>query len=183
MKPSGLRLTAAAVSEPVTTADLKSFMRIDSTDDDGLIASLIKAATKRADEYCKRSFMEQDWRASFDSLAMIVDLPRPPLVSVDKVTLYDQDGTEYAVTDFHIDTASEPGRVFFNSTDGWPTTVRKKAAMVIDYTAGASNPTLVDQDVKHAIKLIVAFWYENRESQAMPSEAKDVLSTHRILYL
>jgi hypothetical protein len=70
----------------VTTAELKSYLRISDTDDDTLLALWITAASRAVDDYCGRQFGQvasveaREYATVFDShrgcyLAVIDDLP------------------------------------------------------------------------------------------------------------
>ena len=79
------RITGPA-TQLVSTSDAKAQLRVDDSDEDSLIDALVKAATEKIEEHCRQAFIEQTWQARFDSFpAAGVELPRPPLVGVEKV--------------------------------------------------------------------------------------------------
>ena len=62
-------------SNPVTLAEAKLHLRIDNTDDDTLIASLITAATRWAEDYCDRTFCNTQLTMRLDSFYGAVGSP------------------------------------------------------------------------------------------------------------
>lgn len=44
-------------SEPISTADMKLYLKVDFTTDDTLIAQMIKSAREQLEEFCQRSFV------------------------------------------------------------------------------------------------------------------------------
>jgi len=97
-------------AEPVTLADAKLHLRIDSSDDDDLISALITTARRWAEDYCDRTFVVSQYTLSLDSFygaigspvqfglkadgnniegrqgtvpQLDIELPRPPLSPVD----------------------------------------------------------------------------------------------------
>lgn len=92
----------------VTLDELKTFARLDSIDEDGLIETFLQAASQAAEEYMGRAIMQQTVTMKMDFWpgiialiprylaisAMPVQLVRPPLVKVTAVrTLYEDDTT------------------------------------------------------------------------------------------
>ena len=61
-----LRLVTDAASEPVTLADAKAFCRVDITDDDTLITSLITSARKRVEKDTGLALLTQTWVCVYD---------------------------------------------------------------------------------------------------------------------
>ena len=64
-----LKLTAAATAAAVSLAEAKLHLRVDSTDDDTLIAALVAAATDAAEHLMGRAVMPQQWQLTLDSFA------------------------------------------------------------------------------------------------------------------
>ena len=78
------RQTPPAV-EPVTLSEAKAHLRVDSTDDDAYIATLITAAREWVEAYLDRTLVHTQWVMRFDrfppSGTQAVELPRPPMVA------------------------------------------------------------------------------------------------------
>ena len=56
-----LQLITPPAIEPVTLAEAKAHLKVDTTDDDTLITSLIAAARARAEWHTRRAFITQGW--------------------------------------------------------------------------------------------------------------------------
>jgi len=63
-----LELSEAATAQVVTTAELKSQLRIDTSDEDILLATYISAATQMAEHYCNRHFITAKYKLWFNEL-------------------------------------------------------------------------------------------------------------------
>jgi uncharacterized phiE125 gp8 family phage protein len=61
-----LRLVTDAASEPVTLADAKAYCRVDTSDDDALITSLIASARRYVEKDTGLALKTQTWTAVFD---------------------------------------------------------------------------------------------------------------------
>jgi hypothetical protein len=62
-----IKHTLAPTVEPITLAEAKLHLRVDATDDDALIGSLISAARFEAEHRCSRALVTQQWELSLDS--------------------------------------------------------------------------------------------------------------------
>lgn len=164
--------------EPVSVATAKAHLRVDTTADDALIETYLKAARELCEGLARRSFVTQTYRLVLDDFPSVpLTLPRPPLQSVDAVTYIDADGNEHDWTDFTADTGSEPGEVIFNSL---PTaSLQESGAVAIEFTAGYESAADMPKAFELAILQTVAAWYEGREMGRVPSGAKELLMANR----
>lgn len=64
-----LELSAAPGEEPITLAQAKTHLRVDHSDHDSLITTLIAAARRMAEERLARRLITQTWIAYFDDFA------------------------------------------------------------------------------------------------------------------
>jgi uncharacterized phiE125 gp8 family phage protein len=78
-------LTPPAV-EPVTLAEAKQHLRVDTDTDDGYISSLITAAREWCEAYCDETFIHAQYRMTLDSFPIEIELPRPPMATSGTVT-------------------------------------------------------------------------------------------------
>ena len=174
-----LKLITGPVVEPVSLEEAKLHLRVDLSDDDYLIDSLLRTAREYAEDVSGRAFCSQTWELVADAWpGDRFVLPRPPLVSVTSIKYTDEDGTEatFSSSYYTVDTDSEPGKVVLKSTASWPSVTLVdingiRVRYVCGYGATAGD---VPQRYRHAILLLAGHWYENREaiatSGAMPKE-------------
>ncbi len=184
------KLVTAPTVEPITTTEAKTHCRVDISTDDTYIDTLIASAREWCEGYTNRAFITQTWRGTFPYFCNKIELIRPPLISVTGITYVDQNGdTQTLGTNLYtVDTDSEPGVVRLAYDESWPTTRDVHDAVKVTYTAGyGAAATAVPARVKHAIKIIVAHWYEIREpvvvGQAIsnvPMSAKNILTLSRV---
>ena len=185
-----LQLVTPPALEPVTLGDAKAHLKVDTADDDALIATLITAARARAEWHSGRAFIAQDWILWLDAFPDdgTVDIPLPPLVGVASVTLYDWQNADSTVDParYLVDTASQPGRLVFDCTFLPPSTLRRRNALAIAFTAGyGAGADDVPADIREAILEIVADLYVHRgdgpEMEPLPPLA--LLAPYRVFKL
>ena len=159
-------LITAPALEPVTLADAKAHLRLDTDDDDQLLTAAIVAARVHVEALTRRLLIEQGWRVYLDQWPRkrIVRLTPAPLISVDAVTVYDAEGDPTVVSedDYEVDTVAVPGRLVLSGLA--PVTVGKAVnGIEIDVTAGY-GPSSVDvpAPLRQAVMMLVAHWYEHR---------------------
>jgi len=80
-----LKLKTAPSVEPVTLDQAKLHLRVDSSDDNTLITALITTARQLAERETKRAFITQTWELHLDRALPEVEIPKPPLQSVDSI--------------------------------------------------------------------------------------------------
>jgi uncharacterized phiE125 gp8 family phage protein len=164
-----LILGTAPASEPVTTSEAKAHLRVDVSDDDTLIASLVAAAREKFEEVNGRSLFTTTWKLVLDGWPKkpYVVLPRPPLASVTSIAYTDDDGntTVWGSSNYIVETLRTPGRVHLAEDVDWPSaTLREASPITITYVSGWADVADIPQRYKQAILLLVGHWYENRES-------------------
>lgn len=164
-----LMRTSDPSEEPVSLAEAKSHLRVDVSDDDTLIEGLIKAARIYAENATRRALVTQTWQLELDDWpgGDVIELRRPPLVSVTSVKYVDSNGDSntFAASNYDVDTTTEPGRIVLGYGKTWPTaTLRLMSPIAVVYVAGYGAASAVPQQMKQMMLLLVAHWYENREA-------------------
>ncbi len=157
------RISSPAV-EPVSLSQAKTFLRIDGSDEDALIADLIKTARIVAEQECAKSFITQSWRISYNHTAPArVALPNGPVQSVSSVSIVDDDGGASVIDagSYHLD-ASGMTLVLELGLSGH--------RIEIEYVAGYGDAAGdVPGDLIQAMLLHVAHLYEQRDSILPPT--------------
>lgn len=143
--------------------------RIPDTDSgqDSVLSGMILAATAKLEVDANIALMAQQFRFSVNRFCTITWLPRPPLVLVDQITYLDVDGTSQVVDSalYRVHTDNVPGVVSVAPEADWPE-VEAGAYLPIqfEYTAGYASAADVPATAKQAIYMLVAYWYEQRET-------------------
>lgn len=175
----------APTSEAITLDEAKEHMLVEITEDDVLISGLIKAARAYCEQYQNRAIITQTrelWLDSFPA-GTYIEIPMAPLASVTHIKYYGTDNTEYTMTntEYFVDSKSFVGRVGLAYGCSWPTTtLRPFNGVVVRYVCGAATAT---EEVKQALKLLVAHWYENREAVGAIQNKQLEFTVHALLGL
>ena len=182
-----LSLTTPPAVEPVTLDDAKAHLKVDTTDDDALITSLISAARARAEWHTGHAFVTQSWTLWLDGWPGIIEIPLPPLQSVASVTAYalDDSATVLDAATYQVDTASSPARLTLKPNTSPPVNLRRINAVAIAFTAGYGEAGDAPAPVRQAILAMVASLYTNRgdEPAETPQEALALLAPYRVVKL
>lgn len=191
--PSASTLETAPNSEPVTRDEAKSHLRVDGTDEDALIDTLIVAARRYVEEQNRWALVTQTWDAFYDrfpkkdTAALVI--PRPPLQSVTDVFYTDEDGTKNTLSssEYNVDTDQWPGRVLLKRDNTWPDDELDTSNPVrVRFTAGYGDPEDVPKTIYQALLLLIGTMYEHRETtvtgtivREMPFAAKALIEPYR----
>ena len=167
-----LTLVTGPSLEPVTLAEAKLHCRVDTTDDDGLIADLIIAATQHCERFTHRRFLSQVLEDRRDCAPCAVwESPAAPVLSIDSVTYVDTDGATQTWssalyrTDIPAGATAGPARLTPIFAGTWPQTQDVINAFTVRFTSGyGTTAASVPYDIKAAIKLMIGHLYENREA-------------------
>lgn len=155
-------------AEPVTLAQARAFLRIDGSDEDEVVAGLIRAACRYVETETRRALMAQGWRTVVAGRALRrpVTLSPGPLIAVSAVTAYDAGGTPavLAAGQWRLETGAAAPAVVLS-----PEAARHAVNGVeIDFDAGfGSTAEAVPQPLIQALLMLVAHWYEHREAVAL----------------
>lgn len=204
-------VTTAPATEPVSTADAKAHLRIESsvTDDDTLIDKLVAAARHWVEQYIERKLITQtitqtldDWPGSSyagdgelvpvgrvdQTLARgssgWVELLANPVQSITSVTTYDDAGSSavWSSSNYRLSDAGDRARMALKDGASWPTNAtRRTDAIEIVYVVGYGGASAVPDDIILAIKMLVAHWYENREAVTVGSGAEVPMTVKPLL--
>ena len=178
-------LTAPPVFEPLTLDEAKTYLRIDTTDEDTLIQSLIVAARVHVEQYINKKLMTQSWSIFLSQWpdGKVLELPLYPLQAVNHITTYDENGTGHVWSseNYSVDIRSEPGRVL--SKTKWPDIAHPTNSIEVNCTVGYSGDREdIPEPLRQAIRHLVVHWYENRGPVSLGDNALHIPSTvHSLL--
>jgi uncharacterized phiE125 gp8 family phage protein len=163
-----VRVTAPAVS-PISLAEAKAQMRVEGSDDDAIIQRLIDAAVAFVDVQgvLGRAMITQAWGQWLSPNPSTVSLMLGPVQSVSAIKYYDIDGVLQTATLADFNVFGTPNRITITPKTGkaWPITQTRDDAIKIEYVIGyGDSAATVPQTVRHGLMMLVAHWYENRET-------------------
>ena len=186
-------LTVPPAQEPVSLADAKAYCRVDVTDDDALLATLITAARSELERNLGRAFITQSWTYYLDRWpdGFAVPLPVAPVQSAEQMRVYALDDS-FAVlqsSSYLLDGLGSPPRLIRRGTLPWPVPLRPANGIAIDFTCGhGSQPTDVPAALRIATLLLVAHWYDHRDlaepgvaaGGGLPEMVRDLIAPYRV---
>lgn len=148
------------------------------SDFDNIIPGYIKTGREVAENYQGVYYLTQTWEQTFDTFPLLpLTLPRIPLQSLVSVTLIDQDGTESSmdINDFIVGTRSN--RIDFKPGKSWPSiALQKFDSVIIRFTVGYADASMVSESVKNFIKAYVGFRLDHPENEAVPENLFHLLT-------
>ncbi len=185
-------LLSAPALEPVSVAEAKSYIRVDHDDDDAVIAALIAAARGHVEALTRRALIAQTWRFVRDAWPTDgkLTLRTGPLRALIAARMFDVLGNASAIETaaFVLDKAN--GTI---ASPAWalPQPGRASAGIELDVQLGYGLlATDVPDALRHAIRVLVAHWYDNRGQVAigqavpvMPPTVNAIVGSFRVLSL
>ncbi len=161
--------TIAPSGAIVTLDEAKSHLRVDYSDDDTLIQGLIDGAVSHLDGYSGilgRPLLNQTWAQSFvDFSASPWRLRFADLQSISSIKYYDLANVQQTLsTSIYSVLTDEIGPyITLVSGQSYPNIYSRDDAVTVTWVCGYGvDATKIPADIKVAIKMMVAHWYENR---------------------
>lgn len=164
-----LELDTAPAVEPVSTADAKTHLRVDHSDEDTYIDSLVATARREAERISWRQLITATWKLHLDHFPAgncPIYLPKPPLQSVSAITYIDTNGDSqtWASSNYRVDANSTPARITPAYNVSYPSTRNITSAVTIEFISGyGADGSDVPANFLHWIKLWIGQAYRTRE--------------------
>lgn len=180
-------VTGPAV-EPLSLEEMRLHLRLDDTQEDDLVGSLIKATRLMLEAATRLKFVSQNWRLSIAQVpaGRAIRVPLAPVLSVDAVRVFDAAGVEALVDParYQLRRGSEPALVALKP--GFPDA---PGGIEVDLTAGF-GPSAIDvpEPLRQAARMLVAYWFEHRGDEAhqraqLPEDVALMIAPYRSLRL
>lgn len=186
-----LTLVTEPDGEPVHLEDLKSHVRLDIDDDDRWITNRIKAARQWVEGQTRRCFKQATYDYAIDGNwpwrfgGTRIDLPLNPVQSVTSIVYEDGSSPRPTLAASQYTVAARTYASYivpaYNVT--WPTVRDVPEAITVRFVAGDNSN--IPEPIVHAMAMLIAHWYENREAVAMkemfsvPYGIESLLSPYR----
>jgi len=179
---------------PISVAEAKSHMNVTFSTDDTIIGLYIATATALCEAILQRKLITQTWKMWLDYWPDKITVLFGDLQSVTHIKYTDSDETQatLSATLYNVDINSIPGRIILKDGENWPTdTLSEMNPIEIQFVTGYGLAAAVPADIRNAVFLTTAHFYENREIYLIskmqsagiaeiPLTAKALLSNHRV---
>jgi len=168
---------------PLSLEEVRLHLRVDHTDEDLVIQSLIEAATAYLDGYAgtlNMALMPQTWEQQYPAFpSSPVRLTVTPVQEA-TVTYYDVDNALQTVPEAsHSVEITPDGTVLMLAPgEAWPAAYTRSDAVSIRYLAGYASASDVPADIRHAMQLMIAAWFDNRDAGEIPQAAHWLLNKY-----
>lgn len=175
----GLKLITAAITEPITLAQLKAQCRVDTTDDDAVLTLAIQAARAKAENYTGTAIISQVWDQTLDAFPEAeIELLKPPVTTINSVTYVDAAGATQTLpgASYSLDAATFPGWLLPAYGNEWPDTRDQANAVTIRFTTGYADANAVPGDMRAWLLLTAAFIYAQREVMVLGGKVAEIPS-------
>ena len=164
------KLITEPAEEPLSISEAETWLKLDAGAETALLTSLIKSARQQIETDYHCAIVTQVWNFYMDGFPGSGDdtivIPRTPVQSVDEIKYYDANGTLQTLgTDvYQWNTTDILAQIKLQSGKTWPATESGKLNSVqIKATLGYGAAAAVPEPIKDAIRVQIAFRYENRE--------------------
>jgi len=187
-----LRLSSAPTLTPVSVAEAKEHLRIDSsfTADDTYIETLISVATLAAENYTNLALMEQTFILDIDAFPDYFNLLKGTLrtLTVNSITYKDESNASQtlAASNYVADGSIKPARIYYTPDASIPSTFEIPNAVNVTFTLGFTAASQVPAPIKQAILLMIGTYYETRQTvsdrtyKEIPQSAEYLLMPYRV---
>ena len=181
-----LELVTGPTQEPVTLDEAKAQLRLDIADDDGLLAGYLIAAREHIEGQIKRDLVTKTWDYTIDwawpvrGVKQHIRLPINPVQSVTSVSYVDEAGATQTLATSQYTVAARTSYSYVTPAYDvtWNTTRRVPDAVTVRFVSGYLH---CPQDLKAAVMLLAAHFYENREAVTAKAMSEVPLSVDALL--
>jgi uncharacterized phiE125 gp8 family phage protein len=156
---------------PVSLSIARNYMRVEDQDSDELIAMFLRAAMLRL-AYLDIAVITTKYALDLNRFPWDwnwpghnIEIPLPPLQSIDAVKVVEPDGTEATVDPIIYTvgrTSWNTGTVSLAYAEAWPEVRGDNGSVSIEFTAGYTDDKTVPSDLKLAILMMANSMFDNR---------------------
>lgn len=140
-------ITSEPAAEPLTLAEVKNFLKIDSTDEDTYLTGLIQAARQAVEKYLGRALITQAINFKLDDINSRIPLWWAPVQSIERVKIYNKANAATTITNANYSLIDDC--LIFNDDYVLDAEERTYYPLEISYVAGYGDSA---EDVPAGIK-------------------------------
>ncbi len=170
-------------SEPVSLAEAKAWLRLDTSDEDDIVTALISSARAAIEVHTSRLFVTQTWRLTLDDWPTVptgfcsvappgnamMTLPLAPIASITAIRVYDAGGAPQVMAPASYVLRGPPEDRWIDFIVAPPSPGQTRGGIEVDVIVGVGAPADVPQALRQAILMLVARLYENRGDGVEPT--------------
>ena len=169
-----IRINSTTGSEIITVADCKNFIRIDTSADDSLLATMIISARIVAENYLSRDIVAKTRTYFLEKSPwdLLIDVPFGPIASIQSVT-----GTE------------ENTPIEYN-VFGLDDKIIELEGIYVNVKINYTTLGMSDGLLKQALLMMVSTYYDNRTDyvtgtivQDVPSASQAILNGYKAMFI
>ena len=155
--------TVAPEAQPITPEQVKSHAVIDFDDYNDQIDLLIGAAVDHVERYCNIRLATQTVEVKCDSFNDFFYLPFGPVQSISSVKYLDVSGAEQTLDSSFYELRNDDllASLMLQNGKAWPAR-QIRSRITVTAVIGYAN---VPPAIKHALLLLIASGFQNREAQ------------------
>ncbi len=170
-------LVSGPGAEPLTLPEANAWLRLDTDEEDAIVLSLVTAARMMIEREARRLLMTQSWQITTDCWPEngILTLPIGPVASISAIRVSDSTGvaTLLPTETYRLEAARDPALIIL--TGAPPRPGQSIGGIEIDLICGFGDEASdVPEPLRHAIRLLVARWFEHRGDAGAGSLPADV---------
>jgi len=152
--------------EPLTTAQAKAWAKIENSDEDTLVLSLITSCRKEIEAYTKNVLRPQVWRTKYIAETIKNRFYSPRIAASSVVVTVDGD----TITDYLFNEVTGCLRLNYDYSND--------ELIVIEWTMATALSSLAP--LTQALKDLVTYRFYNRGSYDLPANVVSVLNQYRV---
>ncbi|MDA0780672.1 MAG: head-tail connector protein [Rickettsiales bacterium] len=171
-------------SEPISISKAKDHLRVDHSDEDDYILSLIGSAREFAERFTRRALMTKTVDFKIDEFPIdVIEVSMPPLQSVSSITYIDPNGElqTWGSSNYIVDTISQPARIAPAYGKVFPSTRCQMNAVTIRAIIGYGGSSDIPKEIIQAMLQMIGHLYEHRESVDIGRPLNEVPMTTKYL--
>jgi len=184
-RPIFTSLYPTSAHRPITYAQAKSFLRLNSDTDQTNVEFLIDAATSYAENLCNRLFISRQITAAANKFDTVIYLFGSNVSSL-SAAYYSVDNVLTSAGDlFFIDNSHVCARAVAIKDVTFPEVYDRPGSIVLTYTTGMGSIASVPAAIKQALLFLVSDMYENRsfDLSTFKSESPMSIAANNLLNL
>ncbi len=184
--------TVAPSTEPLSTTEAKSHLKVSVSTDDTLIDRLIIAAREYVELFTGRSYARHTYRADLSAFHDETLFPYRPIQSITNIKYYSTASPQVLTTlNANVYSQKYDHRIVLNDGQSWPDVSTRFNAVQVTFLTGYADTSSpvgtgpnMPQGIKQIMYLIIGDLYENRAATVViPGQGISITdSVHRAVH-